>query len=54
VIWELHAGGAAGHFWRDKTIAMVGDRFYWPSLKRDVAKAVSHCRTRASKNFLGS
>jgi len=44
VIWQLHGGGAIGHFGRDKTIAMVEDRFYWPSLKRDVAKVVSHCR----------
>ena len=28
VIWELHSGGAAGHFGRDKTIAMTEDRFY--------------------------
>jgi hypothetical protein len=39
---ELHSGGAAGHFGRDKTIAMVEDRFYWPSIKRDVAKTVSN------------
>lgn len=28
MIWELHFGGAAGHFGRDKTIAMAEDRFY--------------------------
>ena len=33
LIWEMHAGGLAGHF----TIALVEDRFYWPSLKRDVS-----------------
>ncbi|XP_057983708.1 uncharacterized protein LOC131168360 [Malania oleifera] len=37
--------GAAGHFGRDKTIAMVEDRFFWPSLKRDIAKVVSQCGT---------
>ena len=45
MIWELHSGGAAGHFGRDKTIAMIEHRFYCPSLKRNEAKNVSKCRT---------
>ncbi|KAJ0967944.1 hypothetical protein J5N97_024861 [Dioscorea zingiberensis] len=45
LIWELHAGGLAGHFGKDKTIALVEDRFYWPSLKKDVIRVVSQCRT---------
>ena len=35
--WELHAGDLIGHISRDKTIVLVENRFYWPSLKRDVA-----------------
>ena len=37
----MHAGGLVGNFWRDKTIALVEDRFYWPSLKKDVARIVA-------------
>ena len=28
LIWEMHAGGLAGHFRKDKTIALVKNRFY--------------------------
>ena len=41
----MHVGGLAGHFGRDKTIALVKDRFYWPSLEKDVARIVAHCKT---------
>ena len=34
LIWEMHVGGLVGNFGRDKTIALVEDRFYWPSLKK--------------------
>lgn len=40
LIWEMHTGAIASHFDRDKTIAQVKDRFYYPSLKRDVAKII--------------
>ena len=40
VIWELHGGGMGGHFGRDKTIALVEDCFFWPSLKKDVWKVI--------------
>ncbi|RVW78808.1 Transposon Ty3-I Gag-Pol polyprotein [Vitis vinifera] len=44
VIWELHGGGMGGHFGQDKTIALVEDRFFWPSLKKDVWKVIKQCR----------
>lgn len=43
VIWELHFGGLAGHFGKDKTILLVEDHFFWPSLKQDVARVVAQC-----------
>ena len=43
LFWKLHAGGLAGHFDQNKTIETVDVRFYWPNLKRDVAKIVGQC-----------
>jgi len=43
--WEIHVGGLAGHFGQNKTIDVVEHLFYWPSLKKDVTKIVSQCRT---------
>ena len=42
----MHTEGVAGHFGRDKTTVLVEDRFYWPSVKRDVTRVVSHCQVR--------
>ncbi|KAK8947266.1 hypothetical protein KSP39_PZI006860 [Platanthera zijinensis] len=44
IVWELHGGGLGGHFGRDKTIALVEDKFYWPGLKTIVSKVVGSCR----------
>ncbi|XP_075640578.1 uncharacterized protein LOC142612363 [Castanea sativa] len=40
LVWEIHAGGLAGYFARDKTIEQVERQFYWPGLKKGVAKIV--------------
>ncbi|RVW70079.1 hypothetical protein CK203_060875 [Vitis vinifera] len=32
------------HFGRDKTIALVEDLFFWPSLKKDIWKVIKQCR----------
>ena len=45
LIWEMHADGLARHSGRDKTIALIEDRFNQPSLKKDVARIVAQCRT---------
>ncbi|GJW92522.1 RNA-directed DNA polymerase [Tanacetum coccineum] len=46
IILEAHQGGLAGHFGRDKTVAMVSERFFWPKLvlrcRRD-GKVLSVC-----------
>ncbi|PON56933.1 hypothetical protein PanWU01x14_177990, partial [Parasponia andersonii] len=33
LVWELFARGLTRHFGRNKSIILVEDRFYWPSLK---------------------
>ena len=53
IIQELHGR----HFGRDKTVAMVEERFVWPRLKHDVAVVVSQCRicqmAKGTKNVSG-
>eukprot|EP01018_Ginkgo_biloba_P036423 Gb_25288 [translate_table: standard] len=44
IIKELHSGGLGGHFGRDKTVALVEDRYFWPGLKKQVARFVEQCR----------
>lgn len=39
----MHAGGLGGHFGRDKTYSLLGDRYFWPSLRKDVYRFVDRC-----------
>ncbi|GJV65764.1 transposon ty3-I gag-pol polyprotein, partial [Tanacetum coccineum] len=36
IIFESQAGGLAGHFGRDRTLALICDQFYWPRLEREM------------------
>ncbi|PKU68398.1 RNA-directed DNA polymerase [Dendrobium catenatum] len=44
LISECHDGGLAGHFGRDKTLALVKEKFYWPAMPKDVGRYVKGCR----------
>lgn len=45
IIRETHEGGLSGHFGRDKTIALLKDRFFWPKMMKDVIHYILRCRT---------
>lgn len=36
-------GGLVGHLGRDKTLAAVKVRYYWPKMRSDVEKIVGNC-----------
>lgn len=45
IIRETHEGGLAGHFGRDKTLAVVQEKFFWPKMGQDVKRFVDRCVT---------
>nr|GEU43378.1 hypothetical protein [Tanacetum cinerariifolium] len=45
IILEGHVGGLAGHFKRDKTLALLHEQFYWPKMEHDVNRLLERCRT---------
>ncbi|KAH0691449.1 hypothetical protein KY289_018807 [Solanum tuberosum] len=40
---EAHCGGLMGHFGVPKTLEILSDHFYWPSMRKDVEKVCSYC-----------
>jgi len=44
LVRELHSGDLCGHFGIDKTITLVKEIYFWPSINKDVKKIVECCR----------
>nr|GEX38191.1 reverse transcriptase domain-containing protein [Tanacetum cinerariifolium] len=45
IILKGHASGLAGHFERDKTVALLPEKFYCPKMELDVNRLLERCRT---------
>nr|GEV54381.1 hypothetical protein [Tanacetum cinerariifolium] len=45
IILEGHAGGLAGYFGLDKTLALLHEQFYWSKMERDVNRLLERCHT---------
>ena len=43
LMWHYHASELAAHLGRDKTYRRLQQRFYWPSMKADIAAYVAGC-----------
>ena len=43
LVREAHEGGLMGHFGITKTFDILCDHFYWPNMKKDVAKICNKC-----------
>nr|GEU89372.1 hypothetical protein [Tanacetum cinerariifolium] len=44
-VFQGYAGGLAGHFGRDKTLALVREQFYLPKMERVINRLFERCRT---------
>jgi transposase InsO family protein len=49
VFRECHNDPTAGHFGNLKTLARISDSYYWPKMRRDVARLVKHCNVCAAQ-----
>ena len=43
IIRDLHSSGLAGHFGKDKMLALIEDKYYWSKMKKDITKYVAQC-----------
>ena len=44
LIKEKHSGGMAGHFGRDKTIAILREHYFWPQMSRSLCRVVKYIK----------
>ena len=44
IIEDLHSSGLEGHFGKDKTLALIEDKYYWLNMKKDITRYVEWCR----------
>jgi hypothetical protein len=44
IIRELHSSGLAGHFGKDKMLALIEDKYYWLNMKKDITRYMAQCR----------
>jgi hypothetical protein len=45
LIREVHGGSLAGHFGENKTLLMLREHYYWPSMSKDVQDILKRCAT---------
>ena len=51
LVRESHNGGLMGHFSVQKTLSILQEYFFWPHMKRDVARIIERCvRSRKAKS----
>lgn len=54
IMKEAHEGPAAGHPARSKTLELVGRRYYWPGMRKDIERFCRNChpckRSRTSRH----
>ena len=41
IIREIHSSGLVGHFGKDKTLALIEDKYYWMKIKKDITRYVA-------------
>ena len=58
ILREFHGSGLAGHSGKNRTIALVGEHFYWKNIYKDTQTFINSCilcreRKRAKPNRQG-